>query len=548
MVRPHHRMRLARVGPGRADAPSPPLTLPLVGSAALAGASLALPSTVTYDPFAWAGWARELVHLQLDTRTGPAWKALPVLFDLPFAPFGHDVLWAWLWLARAGGLLSVAMAYRLARRAAGPVAGTIAAAGVVTSTSWLFYLMATGLSEPLLAGLALLALERHLDGHPAQASALLYACVLLRPEAGLFWLAYSLWRGGRSPRSRVWTVVGLALLPVVWLGPDYLGSGDWLRSARRAAIPSEGGPLLTGHPGLAVLQSAARAVILPVLVGAGMALVLAARSWWRRRTGAPGSADARALAPAPSRRAAGLGSGPGVDRVERLTLVYAGVAASTLLLEAALTQAQRSAGDQRYLIVGYTMACVVAGIGWVWGVEALTAWLRRRRREGAESHRLACIGTRVTAAALVVPFVVAPFLDLPAQIGGMDYQVHKDGQIQAIAAHFGRTRILGCGLVMADTYQGAALAWYLDVPISRITVIPPPPGGVAPGQARGTLWRTSNLGDGPVIPSAPADPAFRILAQTSQWQVLGTCAFGPSSLFTDSLPPMPLKNRSDERD
>jgi hypothetical protein len=546
MVR-HHRARLAHFGPGPTDGPSPPLTLTLAACAALAGASLALPSTVTYDPFAWAGWARELVHLQLDTRTGPAWKALPVLFDLPFAPFGHDVLWAWLWLARAGGLLSVAMAYRLARRAAGPAAGTIAAAGVVTSTSWLFYLMATGLSEPLLAGLALLALERHLDGHPAHASALLYACVLLRPETGLFWLAYSLWRWGRSPRSRVWTLLGLALLPLILLGPDYLGSGDWLRSAQRAAIPSEGGPLLSGHPGLAVLQSAARAVILPVLVGAGMALVLAAGSWWRRRSGVVGSAGARAVGPAPYYCAGGAGSGPG-PAGERLTLVFAGLAAAALLLEAALTQARRSAGDQRYLILGYTMACVVAGIGWVWGVGALTAWLRRHSREGAALHRLAPVGTWVTAAALVVPFVVAPFLDLPAQIGGMDYQVHKDGQIQAITAHFGRTRILGCGLVMADTYQGAALAWYLDVPISRITVIPHPPGGVAPGQARGTLWRTSNLGDGPVLPFAPADPAFRILAQTSEWQVLGTCAFGPSTLFTDSLPPMPLHNRPDARD
>lgn len=454
---------------------------------ALAALSLVIPSSLTYDPYTWANWAREIVHLRLDTRAGPAWKPLPVLVDIPFAPFGAAEPLAWLVVARAGGLLAVAMAYRLARRQAGRAAGVVAAVGLLLSTSFLYYLMATGMSEPLSAGLALLALERHLDRRHGQAAALIYACVLLRPELAPFYAAYGLFMWRRRPGSRPWLIAGLVLLPIVMFLPDYLGSGDWLRSSRRAAIPSEGGPLLTAHPALAVLQSAAGAVIVPVVVGAALGTGLSLWAYVKHRR------DGAAVA-------------------------MVGIGAVSLLWEAVLTQAHKSAGDQRYLIVGYAAACAVAGIGWARAATVVSAMWRR--------HRLA--GLRVAWAAIVLassPFAWSEVGKYPADTDGMYYQVHKNGEIRnAIAEAGGRGRVLRCGPVLADTYQAAALAWYLDVPTSRITVVPPPPLGLRADQRAGTLFRTSTFGDSAVIPSTPPPGSpFRPVARTAQWEVWSAC-------------------------
>jgi hypothetical protein len=473
---------------------------------ALAALSLLVPSTLTYDSFTWANWARELVHLHLETRTGPAWKPLPVLIDLPFPPLGAVVPWAWLIIARAGGLLAVAMSFRLARRMAGWGAGLFAAIALIVSTSFVYYFFAVGLSEPLMAGLGLLAVERHLDRRYGQAAALIYACILLRPEYIPFLLGYGalVWR--RLPRARVWLVAGVVALPVLVFLPDYVGSGDWLRSARRAAIPSEGGARLSGDPGLATLEAAARQVIVPVLVGAGLAVLLAVSSFWKRAE-------------------------------DGVLLGLIGLAAGLLVWEAALTQAGKGAGDARYLIVGYSLVCVIAGIGWSRALAGVArAWPSR-----PVALRIATAGV-VVAIATFVGLEVAHY---PGETRGMYYQVHKDGQLRAVISRIGRSRLLGCGPVMADTYQAAVLAWDLDVPISRITVIAPPPGGVPTGQgpdpsrfevtglpwalptieSTGTLFRTSTFGvEMPMTPAPPQPTSrFRIIARTNQWQVCSTC-------------------------
>ena len=96
----------------------------VLGCLALAALAHRVPAAPTYDPWAWIIWGREIVELDLDTRTGPSWKPLPVLFTTPFALAGDD--WApelWLVVAQAGGLLAFAFTYRLAARLAGPRGG-----------------------------------------------------------------------------------------------------------------------------------------------------------------------------------------------------------------------------------------------------------------------------------------------------------------------------------------------------------------------------------------------------------------------------------------
>ena len=51
--------------------------------------TLLLPSTPTYDPWAWILWGREILHLDLVTEGGPSWKPFPILFTVPFSIFGQ---------------------------------------------------------------------------------------------------------------------------------------------------------------------------------------------------------------------------------------------------------------------------------------------------------------------------------------------------------------------------------------------------------------------------------------------------------------------------
>src|SRR5437879_5412199 len=62
-----------------------PYTLILVGSLLLAAASLLVSAAVSYDPWAWLIWGRQVIHLSLVTTGGPTWKPFPVLFTTLYA-------------------------------------------------------------------------------------------------------------------------------------------------------------------------------------------------------------------------------------------------------------------------------------------------------------------------------------------------------------------------------------------------------------------------------------------------------------------------------
>src|ERR1700742_862862 len=165
----------------------------LLGCLALATLTLLLPSVPTYDPWSWIIWGREILHGDLVTTTGPSWKPLPVIFTTPFSLLGDDgAPLAWLAIARAGGILAIAMAYRLGARLAGPVAGVIAAAALFLADDFIFN-FARGNSEGILVAVCLWALERHLDGRPKDAFALGLAAALLRPEVWPFIGLYGLY-------------------------------------------------------------------------------------------------------------------------------------------------------------------------------------------------------------------------------------------------------------------------------------------------------------------------------------------------------------------
>ena len=99
----------------------------VLGSLVLAALTLLLPSTPTYDPWAWIIWGREIIEGDLVTTTGPSWKPLPMLFTVPFALFGDAAPDLWMWIARATALMGIVAVADLAARMGGRLAVALAA-------------------------------------------------------------------------------------------------------------------------------------------------------------------------------------------------------------------------------------------------------------------------------------------------------------------------------------------------------------------------------------------------------------------------------------
>src|ERR671911_327407 len=77
---PRLRSRRAQPAAPVAGGHPRPWRLLLLGCLVLAALAHYLPAGPTYDPWAWITWGREITEWDLDTRTGPSWKPLPVLF------------------------------------------------------------------------------------------------------------------------------------------------------------------------------------------------------------------------------------------------------------------------------------------------------------------------------------------------------------------------------------------------------------------------------------------------------------------------------------
>jgi hypothetical protein len=294
---------------------------PIAACLALASLSLLLPSEPSYDPWAWLVWAREIVHLELDTSGGPSWKPLPVAGLALAAPLGDDLSVAlWIVLARAGALLALVLAFRLAASLAGGSAALRALAGIVAAvalalTPDLFQFAAHASEAPLAVALMLWAVERHIEGRAGQAVVLGTPVCLMRPELFPFLAVYALWLWRAEPERRGLVAALMVLVPLAWVVPEWIGSGNPLdggsqaRSEPHWSLSHADRPWLRAlerlhnHTGLAVelLATAART---PRLAGAALAPATVGASR------APRLGAALALAPATvgASRARGLGA------------------------------------------------------------------------------------------------------------------------------------------------------------------------------------------------------------------------------------------------
>jgi len=188
---------------------------------ALGALSLLYPSTPTYDPWAWIIWGREVVHLDLQTTLGPSWKPLPVLCTAVFSLFGGIAPDLWLVAARAGAILAVLLAFRLAARLVGGrgvaaiTAGLVGAVALVISSQYV-RTMSLGNSEGLLVAFTLWGIERHLDGRYRQAFVLGFLAALLRPEIWPFLGVYGAWLWLIDRRALPLILGGFVLIPALW--------------------------------------------------------------------------------------------------------------------------------------------------------------------------------------------------------------------------------------------------------------------------------------------------------------------------------------------
>jgi hypothetical protein len=466
---------------------------------AIAALSLLIPSTPSYDPWAWLVWGREIAHINLQTTGGPTWKPLPVVFTTVFSLFGKAAPDLWLVVGRAGAVMAVAMVFkvcvRLTRQLAmrpgeeggptgfagfGPpvLAGLIAAFGLTFAGGFITG-SALGYSEGLMTALVLIAVDRHLDGHHRQAFAIGFAAALDRPEIWLFWGPYGLWLWWKDPGARKLVLALFALIPVLWFLPEYWGSGHFFRGVTRAHTPRSNSAAFASCPFCTEFAKHAwptvpfRTKVAAILAGLAAGVGL----WGSWRAG-----GRQVLSSPRSRAMAGIA-------------IAATLGFAWWVVISVMTQIGFS-GNDRYLILGAALVEIAGGVGWGWAALEVGRALPRTvsRIQGAPGRLSANLSLWAATAALAVVFML-----LPTWIGGLVhvrkihkalvYQAHlRTDMAKAVQELGGPSKVLRCGSVMTEGFQVPMVAWTLGV--HTLQVEAPPPPGAQPPPAPNVIFRT----------------------------------------------------------
>jgi hypothetical protein len=464
-----------------------PLLVASAACLALAAISAAvLPTVPSYDPWAWIVWGREVVdpHLSFVTGGGPSWKPLPVIFTTVYGLFGGAAPTLWVITARAGGLLALVAAYRLAARLVGgsgwaPVtAGLIAAAGVLLTQDWVYY-MFRGTSEPLLVGTSLWAVDRHLSGRRGSAFVLGVAASLIRPEWWPFILAYGFWLWRREPRLRALVVVGWLSIPFFWFVPPWIGSGQPFLAASHA---KQYNGHLGSSPFLTVLRRGVNIQVLPALILAAVAVALA----WRRA------------------------------HRDRLLLALGGCALAWWALVVAMTL-DGYPGLERFYLPAAGLTCVLAGVGVVRVAQIVSG----ARFAGVRRVGFVGAGVAVVLVAASVPFTTSRVSTARGQERIASRAVTRLDQLSAaVAAVGGHHGVYPCRSSFAAVNHGVqtALAWKLHVTLGRV-------GTSLRHQGVWFVGPHDSIDGGPA-PVSPRLTQFRLLAHVGAWRVYRVSAPG----------------------
>jgi hypothetical protein len=439
-----------------------------------------LPTVPSYDPWSWIVWGREVSdpHLSFVVSGGPSWKPLPFMFTTLWGLFGSAAPTLWVITARAGGLLGIAAAWKLASRLvdggwAGAFAGLLAVIGVVLTQDWFYYFL-RGTSEVMLIGVSLWAVDRLLDGHKTQAFLLAVAAGLIRPEWWPFIGLYALWLWFREPKFRSWKMrllilAGLFSLPFFWFVPPWVGSGDPFLAATHAA---EYNGHLGSDPLRAVIGRGIDLQVLPALIAAVLAVAI---GWWR-------------------------------DRDWLLLAMGAGIAAWWVVVIGMTLDGYP--GLERFYLPAAALTCVLGGVGIVRVALLAGAVL--------EQHRTAV--AVVVAAALVavsIPFTTTRITEARAAGPAASQAVSILNQLsEAVVAVGGHQGVFPCKSSFAAVNHSVqtALAWKLHSTLERVGTVMSRPGVDFIGPR--------NAADGAAAPVDPRLTRLQTLAQVGVWRVV----------------------------
>ena len=465
-----------------------PVATAIVACVALAALSAAvLPTVPSYDPWAWIVWGREIVdpHLSFATSGGPSWKPLPVIFTTVFALFGGAAPTLWVITARAGGLLALVGAWRLAARLAGRfgrlaawIAGVVAVLGVALTQDFVYY-MFRGTSEPIVLATAVWSIDRILERRHAQAFLVMVAGGLLRPEWWPFLGAYGLWLWFREPRLRALVVVGFLAQPFFWFVPPWIGSGQPFLAAIHA---QEYNGDLGSQPVVTAVKRAIDIQLRPVLIFAVVAVVWTA-----------------------------------VRERDRTVLALAAGALAWIAVVVAMV-IDGYPGLERFFLPAAAVICVLAGVG-VARV-AVVAGDRVRsalaRRGGAvRAREVAVVSVAAALIAISIPFASSRIATARAQKPTVEEAVRILNQLSAaVNAVGGHQGVYPCHSSFAAVNHSAqtALAWKLHVTLGRVGTTMRHPGLDFVGP--------HNSIDGGPAAVSPGLTGGELVAQVGVWRVL----------------------------
>jgi hypothetical protein len=416
-------------------------------------------------------------HLSFAVSGGPSWKPLPFLFTTVFGLFGGAAPTLWVITARAGGLLALVGAWRLGSRLvrgldspwAGPIAGLVAALGVLLTQDFVYY-MFRGTSEPMLIATAVWSIDRLLEGKRGQAYVVLVAAALIRPEAWPFLGIYAIWLWRTEPRLRLLIVAGIAAVPFFWFVPPWVGSGQPFLAASHAK--SYNGHL-GKHPVFEGLRRAGDLQVLPILIAAAVGVALA---WWRDR--------------------------------DRLTIVLLGGALAWIVLVEAMVVAGYP-GLERFFLPSAAIFCALGGVG-VARVAVLAGGAIRSR----SWSRVAIVGVVGAALAASIPLSSSRISTARAQRPIAARAVTRLDQLSAtVAALGGHNRVYPCrsSFVAINHAVQTALAWKLHVTLGRVGTSLRHPGLLFVGPHDSI--------DGAPAPVSRALTSRQLIVQVGAWRV-----------------------------